>query len=149
MFGKAFKATFGVGCALVVGIIAIIVISGALASKSALTGPTTPPLSGGTATSTPPAAAAGKTWVVVKQWEGTGAKDTETFTVSGEWRIDWVNSGSYLGVTIYDNANKFPTGIAANTTIQTGDTSFQHKAGTYYLSINGTGGWKVAVQDMR
>ena len=34
MFGKAFKATFGVGCAIVVGLIALAVISGALVNSS-------------------------------------------------------------------------------------------------------------------
>jgi hypothetical protein len=153
VFGKAFKATFGVGCAIVVAIIAIALIGGALASKS-VSGPTattTPPFAAGTAAPVVPAAPAvgTKNWVVIKEWSGNGAKDTETFTVGSEWRVDWVNSGSYLGVTIYDAATKFPVGLAANTQAQTSDTSFQHKAGTYYLSVNAIGGWKVAVQDMR
>jgi hypothetical protein len=112
------------------------------------TATTTPPFAATTAAPAAPAAGA-KTWVVIKEWSGNGAKDTETFTVGSEWRVDWVNSGSLLGVTIYDAATKFPVGLAANTTAQTSDTSFQHKAGTYYLSVNAIGPWKIAVQDMR
>jgi hypothetical protein len=95
VFAKAFKATFGVGCAIAVAIIAIALIGGALASKAAPSGSTattTPPFVAGAAA--PASAAGAKSWVVVKEWSGDGAEGTETFTVGNEWRVDWVNSVS-------------------------------------------------------
>ena len=82
MFGKAFKATFGVGCALVVGTIALIVIAGALGSSARpdTTSPTTAPI--GVSTNAP--AGAPKSWVAIKDWTGNGTKQTETFTVGNE-----------------------------------------------------------------
>lgn len=151
MFGKAFKATFGVGCALVVGIIALIVIVGALGSSArpGTTSPTTAPI--GAQTNAP--AGAAKSWVAVKEWTGSGIKDTEKFTVGNEWRVDWDFTpgqfGGIIQIYIYDDANNL-VGLAANTQSGGSDTSFQHKAGTFYLKISGANGqWKVGVQDMR
>src|SRR2546430_12353955 len=31
---------------------------------------------------------AGKSWVATKAWQGTGNKETDTFTVTGHWRVD-------------------------------------------------------------
>src|SRR5207244_5037901 len=33
---------------------------------------------------------AGKVWAATKAWQGSGAKETETFTVTGHWRVDWI-----------------------------------------------------------
>jgi hypothetical protein len=147
MFGKAFKATFGVGCALIIGVIILIAIGGALGSKAVpSSGPTTAPIG---ASQAPAIGGAAKTWVAVKEWTGNGVKQTETFTVGNEWRIDWTNNGAdYLGVTIKDATGGY-VGLVANTTTAGSDTSFQHKGGTFYLEISGTGSWKVGVQDMR
>jgi hypothetical protein len=149
MFGKAFKATFGVGCALVVAIILIVAIGGALGSRAIpSSGPTTAPLGATQA----PAAGQAKTWVAVKEWNGSGIKDTEKFTVGNEWRVDWDfmpgQFGGIIQVYIYDEANNL-VGLAANTQKAGPDTSFQHKGGTFYLKINASGDWKVGVQDMR
>lgn len=153
MFGKAFKATFGVGCALVVGLIALVIISGVLANGArdvgnVIANVTLPPSSTRVTSPTP-----ARAWVAVNQWSGDGKKDTEKFTVGDEWRIDWVftssNDFGAMFVSVYDDAAHI-VGIAVSTQKTGSDSSFQHKAGTYYLSINGANGnWKVAVQDMR
>lgn len=86
MFGKAFKATFGVGCAVVVAIIAIALIGGALASKPAVT--TTPTTATpivnvttapGAATTTVPAAPRPTASPVVLR--GTGQTATDAITL--------------------------------------------------------------------
>lgn len=146
MFGKAFKATFGVGCALVVGLFALVLISGALVNGSGqvrnVLGSISPRASA--------APTAQRSWVVVNHWSGSGIKDTEKFTVGDEWRIDWdFTPGQYglLQIYVYNDAGM--AGLAANTQQGGPDTSFQHKAGTYYLKVNALGPWKVVVQDMR
>ncbi|HEV8534201.1 MAG TPA: hypothetical protein VGR87_00555 [Candidatus Limnocylindria bacterium] len=92
-------------------------------------------------------------WTVVQVWEGNGAdvavKRTESFTVGTEWRIDWINQSAYLGIDIYDAASgvKIPGFIWSERAGS--DTTFMHRAGTYYLAIVGSGLWKVDVQDGR
>jgi len=140
LFGKAFTATLGVGCAIVVGLVLLFVVASVCTAGlvSGLRAPTPPAVlvsagraSTPAATATPP-----RSWVVVKQWEGTGAKQTETFSVGDEWRVDWINSGSYLGVYLHDARTNAPVDVPVNTTKVGSDTSFLHRAGSYYLVIN-------------
>ncbi|HYK98149.1 MAG TPA: hypothetical protein VEU77_07120, partial [Candidatus Acidoferrales bacterium] len=53
---------------------------------------------------------AGKMWSVVKMWQGAGSHDTETFTVSDHWRVDWLfnqsQSAGQLQVYIYSADGK-------------------------------------------
>lgn len=154
MFGKALKATLGVGVGCVVLIIGLAIIGG-LATTTKPSGTLTPAAA---ATATAAGAtsavtqAAAKQWVVVKQWSGSGIKDTEQFTVGGEWRVDWDYSPGQFGgvfqIYVYSGSGQL-VDIVANTQKAGPDSSFQHKAGTYYLKINATGDWKVAVQDRR
>lgn len=152
MFGKAFKATLGVGCALILGLIALAVISGALINSSGqvrnvIASLTLPPNS--TQVASPTTA---RSWVIVAQWTGSGKKDTEKFTVGSEWRIDWDLQSKQTGamfISLYDDTAHI-VGIPVSTQKDGSDTSFQHRAGTYYLSVNSANGnWKVTVQDMR
>ena len=139
----------GIGCGGLVLLIIVIGVATSAGSQRSGT-PTTPPLSGVSATSTIPAAA-GKTWTVIKAWTGDGIKDTEDFTVGAEWRIDWDYTGSsgIMQIYVHESPSKRLVGVAANTQKTGADTSFQRGAGTYYLTINATGGWKVAVQEAR
>lgn len=100
-------------------------------------------------------ASTARSWVLVKAWEGDGSaiKQTEPFTVGSEWRIDWLYPrGAYFGLDIYEagTGTKVPGSMW---TEKTGaDTTFMHRAGTYYLSIVSDfrgGSWKVDVQDGR
>lgn len=149
MFGKAFKATFGVGCALVVGIIALILIAGVLGSRGApSTGPTSAPIGASEA----PAAGA-KSFVAIKEWSGSGIKNTEDFTVAGDqWKIKWTSSSAngLIQIYVYRSSDKSLVGIAANTQAAGPGESVQRGSGTYYLTINSvTTEWKVTVEDFR
>jgi hypothetical protein len=152
MFGKAFRATFGVGCALVVGVIALIVIAGALGSRGApSTGPTTAPLGTNQAAAST-AAAGAKSFVAVKEWSGSGIKNTEDFTVAGDqWKIKWSNTaGGIIQIFVYKSSDKSLVGLAANTQAAGDGESIQRGAGTYYLTINSANtNWKVTVEDLR
>jgi len=95
----------------------------------------------------------GKVWVATKTWQGAGAKDTEMFTVTGHWRVDWIFSptspAGAFQVFIYAADGLTLMQIAASNKDGGSDTSFWAGPGTYFLRINSSGGdWKVGVQDL-
>jgi hypothetical protein len=95
---------------------------------------------------------AGKVWAVTKIWQGTGSKETEMFTVTGHWRVDWLfsptSANGAFQVFIYASDGRTLMNMAANSKGGT-DTSFWAGPGTYFLRINSNGGdWKVDVQDL-
>lgn len=94
----------------------------------------------------------GRMWAVVKMWQGTGSHDTETFTVSDHWRVDWLfnqsQSAGQLQVYIYSADGKL-LNVGANTARSGSDTTFWMGPGTYLLKVYAVGGdWKVDVQDL-
>ena len=96
---------------------------------------------------------AGKIWAATKAWQGSGGKETETFTVSGHWRVDWIfspaSSSGVFQVYIYSADGRQLMNLAANSQKGGSDTSFWAGPGTYFLKINSSGGdWKVGVQDL-
>jgi len=95
---------------------------------------------------------AGKTWTVVKMWQGTGVRDTEVFTVSDHWRVDWVfnqtQSVGQMQVYVYSVDGKL-LNVATNIQHSDSNTTFWGGPGTYLLKVNSTGGdWKLDVQDL-
>jgi hypothetical protein len=95
---------------------------------------------------------AGKVWAATKTWQGTGGKETEMFTVTGHWRVDWIfsptSSNSAFQVFIYAFDGRTLMQMAANSHGGS-DTSFWAGPGTFSLKINSSGGdWKVGVQDL-
>jgi len=95
---------------------------------------------------------AGKVWAVAKMWQGSGVYDTEAFTVSDHWRVDWVfNQTEALGqlqVYIYSADGKL-LNIATNVQRSDSNTTFWAGPGTYLLKVNASGGdWKLDVQDL-
>ncbi len=94
----------------------------------------------------------GKVWIATKTWQGTGVKETEMFTVTGHWRVDWIfsptSSTGAFQVFIYASDGLTLMDIAGSTKGGS-DTSFWAGPGTYFLRINSSGGdWKVGVQDL-
>ena len=95
---------------------------------------------------------AGKVWAVTKIWQGTGSKETEMFTVTGHWRVDWLfsptSANGAFQVFIYASDGRTLMNMAANSKGGS-DTSFWAGPGTYFLRISSNGGdWKVDVQDL-
>ncbi len=96
---------------------------------------------------------AGKIWAATKAWQGSGGKETETFTVSGHWRVDWIfspaSASGVFQVYIYSADGRQLMNLAANSQKGGSDTTFWAGPGTYFLRINSSGGdWKVGVQDL-
>jgi len=95
---------------------------------------------------------AGKTWAVVKMWQGTGIRDTEAFTVGDHWRVDWVfNQTQPVGqmqVFIYGADGRL-LNIATNIQRTDANTTFWLGPGSYVLKVISSGGdWKLDVQDL-
>ena len=95
---------------------------------------------------------AGKTWSVVKIWQGAGARDTEMFTVRDHWRVDWLYSPSQandvLRVFIF-GADGSLLQVAGITQTAGPGTSFWVGPGTYFMRVMSTGGdWKLDVQEL-
>src|SRR5437870_12439887 len=96
---------------------------------------------------------AGKIWAVAKAWQGSGAKETETFTVTGHWRVDWIfgpsSASAVFQVYIYSADGRQLMNLAANSQKGGSDTRSWAGPGTYFLNTNSSGGdWKVGVQDL-
>ena len=96
----------------------------------------------------------GKAWAATQLWQGSGGRVTESFSVSGHWRVDWLynppQSGGIFQVFIYSADGALLMDVAATTQKSGPDSSFWAGPGTYFLKINSTGGdWKLDVQDLR
>ena len=79
---------------------------------------------------------------IIKTFIGSGLQDTRPFTTNGPWEIQW-DAKEQISISI-----KFPNGsneqiVALN---QSGKgSSYQTKAGQYYLHITSTGSWEIKV----
>ena len=94
-----------------------------------------------------------RSWTALRVWQGSGARETESFTVGGHWRVDWVFSpakpGDTLQIFIYAADGRLLMNVAADTQRAGADTSFWVGSGTYFLKVNSSGGdWKLAVQEL-
>lgn len=96
----------------------------------------------------PAPAPAAAQWVAVKEWSGSGIKNTETFEVRGrEWRIQW-SSPDLFQIYLYREDGQL-AGVAANAISGGKDTSYHRGSGRYYLMVNATGSWNVTVEESR
>ena len=95
-------------------------------------------------------------YILLKNWDGTGIKSTEPFTINKQpWYIIWTNEpeimdGSPIGilqVTVYESSQPdLPIAFAANSMEATTDTSYVYQTGTFHLDINAANTeWEVSV----
>ena len=86
---------------------------------------------------------------LIKEWSGSGTKNTETFHIDSKaWSISWDNTGStaviYIGI-FNTTDSKTPidtiTGPAGKA-----DISYFYVTGEFYLNILGGDIWSVKVQ---
>lgn len=85
-----------------------------------------------------------KSWRKIKSWNGTGMKNTESFTVTKPWRIvyklketEYWESNAFTILT-YNTDNNQIESVGANITgVQKfSDTSYCYTAGNFRLDIN-------------
>src|SRR5438105_8556213 len=96
---------------------------------------------------------AGKAWALSRAWQGHGPFQSDQFTVSDHWRVDWLFSpnqpGAAFQVFIHAATGGARLQIATNTHIGGADSSFWVGPGAYYLVVNTVGGeWKLDVQEL-
>jgi hypothetical protein len=102
-----------------------------------------------------PAAAQTSTWHEVRQWSGTGMKQTESFVIaSREWRVNWKTTNQHvagiLQIYVKTESGELVT-LAANAMGEHSDTSYvRGSPGRYYLEINAANvNWAISVEDKR
>jgi hypothetical protein len=84
----------------------------------------------------------------IATFSGSGGKNTRPFTSTGPWEIQWDAKGEIFQLFLYTGSGKM-IGIPANQQGSGKGTSFQPKAGKYYLQVNATGTWSVKIVPVR
>lgn len=90
----------------------------------------------------------------VAEWAGSGARDTETFTITSDtWNVRWAGTlagPGRLSIQVR-RADGELVALAANQMAPAAieGSSVQRGAGTYYLRISGHSvGWTIAVEEL-
>ncbi len=81
---------------------------------------------------------------VVAAFSGSGGKNTRPFTTTGPWEIQWDSNGDIFQLFLY-KSNGDMAGVPANQQGAGKGTSFQPKAGKYYLQVNTVGKWAIKI----
>ena len=84
----------------------------------------------------------------IAAFSGSGGKNTRPFTTTGPWEIQWDAKGDIFQLFLY-TANGNMTGVPANQQGPGKGTSFQPKAGKYYLQVNTIGSWNLKIVPVR
>lgn len=92
--------------------------------------------------------------ITLKEWSGTGNKNTETFHISSSpWTVEWLktptDSSPLLMIEIYRPGEQTFTDYISSGTSNPGiqaDTGYIYETGTFYLNITGLScNWDVKV----
>jgi hypothetical protein len=86
-----------------------------------------------------PAPAATPTASSILTVTGSGPKRTALFVAPAQWHITW--SSGVVGISLYDAADQLVQVVEANGTTSTSE----HRAGRFYLVVDGVGSWSVEV----
>jgi hypothetical protein len=102
-------------------------------------------------------------WRQVKSWQGSEAKKTESFKITGkQWRIRWSNkdttgkgyfklSYGIFQVLVYRAGKETPEQIYISFMGTKTDTTYVYEAGEYYLDINPIiatkGNWEISIEE--
>ncbi len=81
---------------------------------------------------------------LIRSFSGTGISNTRPFTAGEDWEIQWEASGDLFQLSLRDTNGDMDE-IVAN---QLGDgrgSSYQPRAGRFYLQINALGTWNVRI----
>jgi len=89
-----------------------------------------------------------KTSSEIATFSGSGGKNTRPFTTTGPWEIQWDAKGDIFQLFLY-TANGDMVGVPANQQGSGKGTSFQPKAGKYYLQVNAIGTWNIKIMPVR
>jgi hypothetical protein len=81
---------------------------------------------------------------VIATFSGSGGKNTRPFVSTGPWEIQWDAKGDIFQLFLY-TANGDIVGVPANQQGSGKGTSYQPKAGKYYLQVNAIGNWEIKI----
>lgn len=81
---------------------------------------------------------------VLQEFSGSGIQTTRPFTVPDGWEIQWDSTGDLLQIYVYKSDGSLD-GIAANQMGSGTGSAYQPKGGSFYLTMNAVGNWKVRV----
>ena len=81
---------------------------------------------------------------VIAAFSGSGGKNTRPFAATGPWEIQWDAKGAIFQLYLY-SSNGDMVGVPANQQGSGKGTSFQPKAGKYYLQVNAIGDWSIRI----
>ncbi len=84
----------------------------------------------------------------IATFSGSGGKNTRPFTTTGPWEIQWDAKGDIFQLYLY-TADGDMAGVPANQQGSGKGTSFQPKAGKYYLQVNAIGTWSIKIVPIR
>ena len=110
-------------------------------------GPTATPKPTATATATPKP----KAWTTTFHKDGTASRQTETFHVSGQWKIVWScqksnDFGGNFAIEMYDSSGGL-VDLVANTQDNDHGEWNGHQNGDFYLKVDTYGeNWSIDVQ---
>lgn len=80
----------------------------------------------------------------ITEFNGSGQHTTRPFTAPDKWEIQWEAEGDIFQIYIY-KANGDLEGVAANQMGPGKGSAYQPKGGSYYLTMNAVGTWKVTI----
>jgi hypothetical protein len=97
-------------------------------------------------------------WQTTHTFKGDGAKKTEVFQVSDNWKLQWRCDPASFGMSYnvqvdVNNSDNTPFDpVAVNTLCKSGNISGEtneHKSGTVYLDINSEAAWTITIQELK
>jgi len=81
---------------------------------------------------------------VIATFSGSGGKNTRPFVSTGAWEIQWDAKGDIFQLYLY-TASGDMIGVPANQQGSGKGSSYQPKAGKYYLQVNAIGNWSIKI----
>ena len=81
---------------------------------------------------------------VIASFSGSGGKNTRPFTVPAGWEIQWDAKGSIFQIYLHGQSGDL-IGVPANQQGAGKGSSYQAKAGIYFLTVNAMGKWSLKI----
>ena len=81
---------------------------------------------------------------IIATFSGSGGQNTRPFTTTGPWEIQWDAKGDIFQLFLY-RAEGGMDGVPANQQGSGKGTSYQPRAGRYYLQVNAIGNWRINI----
>ncbi|HQN74776.1 MAG TPA: zinc ribbon domain-containing protein [Bacillota bacterium] len=81
---------------------------------------------------------------VIATFSGSGSLNTKPFTTTGPWEIQWDSRSDYFYISLFTENGERVGPIAAQPRAGVG-SSYQPRAGSYYLKVISIGDWTIKI----